>query len=425
MTQKIVFYYGPKSGFRRHLPKRLPITTISELAIYSDRKMREHTFKIQSARRGAENPEKEAERLQVPCLVAFSEQYASISESAINSFLSFIGQFDVGSIYLQNPPMHVVSQFESLHSRVKTIRYDYRTLDFDCLRRINREYDGVIIGQPEVKEKLLKALYPLASGSSEKPAVLLFYGPTGVGKSETAKYLSDVMGQTLLRRQFSMFHSNEFSSYLFGGRHTGNCLAKDLMERESNVILFDEFDKPNPVFHSAFYQVFDEGIYEDRNYRADARRAPVRRAEQQAFALVGVDDAHRHAHHRRLARAVGPYEAEDFAAPYLELHAVERARRAEALRHVVVGEDDLRRRHNIVTSAGIPGFMTPSVSFIETLIQKTMFARSLCVSDMRGLYSACWLISVTVASKARFGNGSTKTLHFAPSLTSDSCVEGI
>ena len=275
MTQKIVFYYGPKSGFRRHLPKRLPITTISELAIYSDRKMREHTFKIQSARRGAENPEKEAERLQVPCLVAFSEQYASISESAINSFLSFIGQFDVGSIYLQNPPMHVVSQFESLHSRVKTIRYDYRTLDFDCLRRINREYDGVIIGQPEVKEKLLKALYPLASGSSEKPAVLLFYGPTGVGKSETAKYLSDVMGQTLLRRQFSMFHSNEFSSYLFGGRHTGNCLAKDLMERESNVILFDEFDKPNPVIHSAFYQVFDEGIYEDRNYRADARRALI------------------------------------------------------------------------------------------------------------------------------------------------------
>ena len=142
MTQKIVFYYGPKSGFRRHLPKRLPITTISELAIYSDRKMREHTFKIQSARRGAETPEKEAERLQVPCLVAFSEQYASISESAINSFLSFIGQFDVGSIYLQNPPMHVVSQFESLHSRVKTIRYDYRTLDFDCLRRINREYDA-------------------------------------------------------------------------------------------------------------------------------------------------------------------------------------------------------------------------------------------------------------------------------------------
>lgn len=275
MTQKIVFYYGPKSGFLRRLPRKLPITTISELAIYSDRKMREHTFKIQSARRGAENTENEPERLSVPCLVAFSEQYASISESAINSFLSFIAQFDVGSIYLQNPPVHIAAQFEGLHSRIKIMRYSYNELDFDCLRRINREYDGVIVGQPEVKDRLLRALYPLASGASDKPAVLLFYGPTGVGKSETAKYLSEVAGQPLLRRQFSMFHSNEFSSYLFGGRHTGSCLAKDLMERESNVILFDEFDKPNPIFHSAFYQAFDEGIYEDRNYRADIRGALV------------------------------------------------------------------------------------------------------------------------------------------------------
>ncbi len=275
MAQKIIFYYGPKSGFRRRLPRRLPLTTISELAIYSDRKMREHTFKIQSSRKGFDNQEKETEKLHVPCLVAFSEQYASISESAINSFLSFIGQFDIDSIYLQNPPTHIASQFKSLHSRIKTIRYNYRPLDFDCLRRINREYDDVIIGQRQVKDRLLKALYPLASGAPDKPVVLLFYGPTGVGKSETAKYLSDVTGQTLFRRQFSMFHSNEFSSYLFGGRHTGNCLAKDLMERESNVMLFDEFDKPNPVFHSAFYQIFDEGIYEDRNYRADVRGALI------------------------------------------------------------------------------------------------------------------------------------------------------
>ena len=72
-----------------------------------------------------------------------------------------------------------------------------------------------------------------------------------------------------------MFHSNEFAPYLFGGRHTGDSLAKDLMERESSVILFDEFDKPNPLFHSAFYQLFDEGIYEDRNYRAEVKNAVI------------------------------------------------------------------------------------------------------------------------------------------------------
>ena len=39
--------------------------------------------------------------------------------------------------------------------------------------------------------------------------------------------------------------------------------AKDLLARDSNVILLDEFDKANSIFHSAFYQLFDEGIFED------------------------------------------------------------------------------------------------------------------------------------------------------------------
>lgn len=41
------------------------------------------------------------------------------------------------------------------------------------------------------------------------------------------------------------------------------------MNRKSNVIVLDEFDKCNPIFHSAFYQLFDEGIFKDKNYRVD------------------------------------------------------------------------------------------------------------------------------------------------------------
>lgn len=274
MLKKIVFFYGPKYNFRRRLPRNKPLTTISELAIYSDKKMREHTFKIQ-AKRGGDAAEKQEERLAVPCLVAYSEQYASISESALHSFLSFIDQFEVESLCLQNPPAHLAAQFRNMHSRVKVIKHEYKTLNFESLKRIDREYQRAIIGQEEVKRRLLTALYPLAAKKLSKPLVLLFYGPTGVGKSETAKYISDVVGQKLFRRQFSMFHSNEFAPYLFGGRHTGDSLAKDLMERESSVILFDEFDKPNPLFHSAFYQLFDEGIYEDRNYRAEVKNAVI------------------------------------------------------------------------------------------------------------------------------------------------------
>ena len=45
--------------------------------------------------------------------------------------------------------------------------------------------------------------------------------------------------------------------------------------RDSNVILLDEFDKAYSVFHSAFYQLFDEGIYEDQNYKVDVRHALI------------------------------------------------------------------------------------------------------------------------------------------------------
>lgn len=97
----------------------------------------------------------------------------------------------------------------------------------------------------------------------------MFYGPTGVGKTETAKFLSKKLGGNLFRKQFSMYHNNEFSDYVFGAKHNQPSLTKDLLERESNVILFDEFDKPNPVFFSAFYQMFDEGLFVDKNYHVN------------------------------------------------------------------------------------------------------------------------------------------------------------
>ena len=41
----------------------------------------------------------------------------------------------------------------------------------------------------------------------------------------------------------------------------------------SNVILIDEFDKVNPVFYNAFYELFDEGKYVDSNYEVELKNA--------------------------------------------------------------------------------------------------------------------------------------------------------
>jgi len=103
----------------------------------------------------------------------------------------------------------------------------------------------------------------------------MFYGPSGVGKTETAKFVNDILGGELLRKQFSMFQGGDFSSYLFGGTHSEASFAHDLLDRESGVILIDEFDKANPVFHSAFYEFFDEGIFEDKNYKVQLGPAVI------------------------------------------------------------------------------------------------------------------------------------------------------
>lgn len=54
--------------------------------------------------------------------------------------------------------------------------------------------------------------------------------------------------------------------YIFGNNHGEPSLARDLLERESNIVLFDEFDKGVNEINSAFYQLFDEGIFEDSQY---------------------------------------------------------------------------------------------------------------------------------------------------------------
>lgn len=59
----------------------------------------------------------------------------------------------------------------------------------------------------------------------------------------------------------------------FGAEHSKGSFARDMMARESNVILIDEFDKVNPAFYNAFYELFDEGRYVDTNYDVNLGQA--------------------------------------------------------------------------------------------------------------------------------------------------------
>ena len=101
----------------------------------------------------------------------------------------------------------------------------------------------------------------------------MLYGPSGVGKTESAKSISKALGGKLLRVQFSMMQTQEGYNYIFGAEHSKGSFARDMIARESNVILIDEFDKVNPLFYNAFYELFDEGRYVDTNYDVNLGQA--------------------------------------------------------------------------------------------------------------------------------------------------------
>lgn len=257
---KVLIFYGSLSEFNKYVPAG-NIVSVVDLAIKDDDERRKFKVKVPG------QEEEEQEPVYYEHVVGYADDFPSLTESTIESFVGFIFRFDIDNLYLQNPPDSIarhISELTTVDCEIK--RQEYKALDLRKLKRIKKDFPNTILGQEHAERQIIGTLYDVAKKRYNKPCVMLFYGSTGVGKTETAKYIADVLKEKLFRKQFSMLHSEEFTSYLFGGKHNQNSFAKELLERESNVILLDEFDKPHPVFHSAFYQLFDEGVFSDKNY---------------------------------------------------------------------------------------------------------------------------------------------------------------
>lgn len=260
---KVTIYYGPLYWFKAQLGKKKH-ESLLEIVYERDESNRRITHVMEGQEVVAELEPVKRPKL----IVAKSGDYASLNEHVMTNFAGLIRSINPASLYLHNPPAVVHTQLERVFG-VEVKRHEYPAVTRQTLVEVHDGFAGHLVGQESVKEQLLAALYPLTSTGRTKPVVLMFYGPSGVGKTETAQFVNGLLGGELMRKQFSMFHNDKFASYLFGGQHTEASFAHDLLDRESGVILIDEFDKANPVFHSAFYQLFDGGVFEDRNYHVE------------------------------------------------------------------------------------------------------------------------------------------------------------
>ncbi|GLY19939.1 hypothetical protein Kisp01_69530 [Kineosporia sp. NBRC 101677] len=259
----IIVYYGPLSWFEEEIGTEQS-DSLLEIVYAREEERRQLRVVI------PDQPEAELNSWESDSpdrVVADSSDYASLNEHVITNFAGLIHSIKPKHLFLHNPPVHVHIQLQRHFPSMSVERYIYPAVTRETLIEFRDGFESHLIGQRAVKETLLAALYPLTAQRRSQPVVLMFYGPSGVGKTETAQFINSLLGGTLLRKQFSMFHNDNFASYLFGGNHSEPSFAHDLLDRESGVILIDEFDKANSIFHSAFYQLFDGGVFEDKNYR--------------------------------------------------------------------------------------------------------------------------------------------------------------
>lgn len=264
----VTLVLGPLSWLQEQLGEQRPMSLLEWVYRNDERK---NIITVTNDGDAVERP-----RIKRPKLVvAESGDYASLNEHVISNFMGLIRSMRPRKLVLHNPPAHIQTQIQRSIPSTEVVRFSYPAVTIETLQRFDAEFSERMVGQAKAKERLLAALYPLTREGRTTPAVVMLYGPSGVGKTQAAQFVNDLLGGELLRKQFSMFHSEKFASYLFGGSHSEPSLAKDLLDRESGVILIDEFDKANPVFHSAFYQLFDGGTFDDKNYSVDVGPALI------------------------------------------------------------------------------------------------------------------------------------------------------
>ena len=149
----------------------------------------------------------------------------------------------------------------------------------DRLSLMGEQIRKKIIGQDQAVEKVVKAIQRNRAGLKDpnKPiGTFLFLGPTGVGKTQLAKVLTEYLfdsTDSLIRVDMSEYMEKFALSRLIGappgyvGYDEGGQLSEKVRRRPYSVILLDEIEKAHPDIFNILLQVLDEGRLTDSNGR--------------------------------------------------------------------------------------------------------------------------------------------------------------
>ncbi|MGI6279447.1 MAG: AAA family ATPase [Acutalibacteraceae bacterium] len=224
------------------------------------KKISEYSIKLDELAANIENPDYEQQAL----IKAGLEKYKKLQEELCNK-----------ASQVQVTEMDVAKVIE-LWTGIPATKIQESELK--KLSTLENELNKKIIGQEEATRLVAAAVKRsrIRTGNIHRPASFIFVGPTGVGKTQLVKVLSEQLfdtPETLIRLDMSEFMEKHAVSRIIGappgyvGYDEAGQLTEKVRRKPYSVILFDEIEKAHPDVMNILLQILDDGRITDAQGR--------------------------------------------------------------------------------------------------------------------------------------------------------------
>ncbi|GAB6074682.1 ATP-dependent Clp protease ATP-binding subunit ClpA [Nautilia lithotrophica] len=167
--------------------------------------------------------------------------------------------------------------------------------EIEKLKNLESSLRAKVFGQDTAIKELVKVIKRKKAGLTreDKPiGSFLFVGPTGVGKTEIAKQLANILGINFLRFDMSEYQEKHSVAKLIGsppgyvGYEKGGLLTEAIRKNPHTVLLLDEIEKAHPDIVQILLQVMDNATLTDN----DGRKADFRNVVLIMTSNLGVGE---------------------------------------------------------------------------------------------------------------------------------------